>query len=535
MTFSISAGVGFIALFGIAVLNGIVLVEFLNELKEREIKDISERILIATKMRLRPVILTASAAALGFFPMAFSTSAGAEVQRPLATVVIGGLVSATLLTLVILPIIYMIIESRQQNKQQKSKVVPNIVKVILFFIVAGVISNPTHAQVKTVNIDDAVKIAFENNSGLLASSLDVERFEKLERTAFSFEKTQIFYNYEENNFGSNGLPLNVFGISQTFEFPTVYGKRSRYLKEFTGVSQLKYSMDKRELEKKVRQSYYKTLFYLHKEALMQELDSLYEQFKIASNRRYELGETNRLEKITVEIKQKEIDLLAKAAETEVKISYQHLSSLLQIDEPFEIQITPLEKLELPEQQQAGNIDSTQMLAINYQRQMVEASYAHLKLQRSKWLPDIFGGYSYGYGQGENATNYPAYQVGIGIPILWGEQKGNLQAAEVFVQIKENELRNFEKSMTSKLNQLYLDFAQVKEALVYYESDGLQAADEMIEMAQKSFVNGETGYLEFVLSLETAQNFKLMHLDLLNQYNQLALEIMYFTKPQDIEP
>ena len=100
MPFSISAGVGFIALFGIAVLNGIVLIEHFKELKAKGMEDLFERILLGTQQRMRPVLLTASAAALGFLPMAISTSSGAEVQRPLATVVIGGLISATLLTLV---------------------------------------------------------------------------------------------------------------------------------------------------------------------------------------------------------------------------------------------------------------------------------------------------------------------------------------------------------------------------------------------------------------------------------------------------
>jgi cobalt-zinc-cadmium resistance protein CzcA len=118
LPFSISAGVGFIALFGIAVLNGIVLIEHFNELKERGLKNINERIIQGTKERLRPVLLTAGAAALGFLPMAISTSAGAEVQRPLATVVIGGLVSATLLTMIVLPVIYSLL-SRIENKKRK--------------------------------------------------------------------------------------------------------------------------------------------------------------------------------------------------------------------------------------------------------------------------------------------------------------------------------------------------------------------------------------------------------------------------------
>jgi cobalt-zinc-cadmium resistance protein CzcA len=106
MPFSISAGVGFIALFGIAVLNGIVLMSEFNRLYQAGVTNPDELILQGTHVRLRPVLMTALVAALGFFPMALSQSSGAEVQRPLATVVIGGLVSATLLTLVVLPCLY---------------------------------------------------------------------------------------------------------------------------------------------------------------------------------------------------------------------------------------------------------------------------------------------------------------------------------------------------------------------------------------------------------------------------------------------
>jgi len=106
MPFSISAGVGFIALFGVAVLNGIVLIAYFNELKRDGMADLMQRIQAGTKVRLRPVIMTAAVASLGFLPMAISTAPGAEVQQPLATVVIGGLISATFLTLIILPILY---------------------------------------------------------------------------------------------------------------------------------------------------------------------------------------------------------------------------------------------------------------------------------------------------------------------------------------------------------------------------------------------------------------------------------------------
>jgi heavy metal efflux system protein len=103
--FSISAGVGFIALFGVAVLNGLVLVSFARHLEEQGVDHV-QAITQAAELRLRPVLMTALVASLGFVPMAMSTAPGSEVQRPLATVVIGGLITATLLTMFVLPVVY---------------------------------------------------------------------------------------------------------------------------------------------------------------------------------------------------------------------------------------------------------------------------------------------------------------------------------------------------------------------------------------------------------------------------------------------
>jgi heavy metal efflux system protein len=111
MPFSISAGVGFIALFGVAVLNGVVMIAAINRLRE-DGRAVEDAVREGANLRLRPVLMTALVASLGFIPMAVATSAGAEVQRPLATVVIGGLAPSTLLTLLILATLYRWIESR---------------------------------------------------------------------------------------------------------------------------------------------------------------------------------------------------------------------------------------------------------------------------------------------------------------------------------------------------------------------------------------------------------------------------------------
>jgi cobalt-zinc-cadmium resistance protein CzcA len=117
MPFSISAGVGFIALFGVAVLNGIVLISEFNRLrKEDPSMPLATLVFRGTQVRLRPVLMTALVASLGFLPMALSQNAGAEVQRPLATVVIGGLISATLLTLIVLPVLYTYFENTRSSQ-----------------------------------------------------------------------------------------------------------------------------------------------------------------------------------------------------------------------------------------------------------------------------------------------------------------------------------------------------------------------------------------------------------------------------------
>jgi cobalt-zinc-cadmium resistance protein CzcA len=105
MPFSISAGIGFIALFGVAVLNGVVLLTFINDLRQDGMP-LREAVIQGCLLRLRPVLMTATVASIGFIPMALAHGPGAEVQKPLATVVIGGIVTSTLLTLFVLPALY---------------------------------------------------------------------------------------------------------------------------------------------------------------------------------------------------------------------------------------------------------------------------------------------------------------------------------------------------------------------------------------------------------------------------------------------
>ena len=158
MPFSISAGIGFIALFGVAVLNGIVLVGTFNQLEKEGWDDVIKRVIEGTKIRLRPVLMTATVASLGFLPMALSHSAGAEVQKPLATVVIGGLLSATFLTLFVLPLLYIIFNTKM-NLKRKPKV-----KSIVTILVIGLFLSFTSGQAQSrKSIDDVLNMGLKEN------------------------------------------------------------------------------------------------------------------------------------------------------------------------------------------------------------------------------------------------------------------------------------------------------------------------------------------------------------------------------------
>ncbi|GAK76446.1 cobalt-zinc-cadmium resistance protein CzcA [Nonlabens ulvanivorans] len=223
MPFSISAGVGFIVLFGVAVLNGLVMISGLNELKEEGVTNLRDRIVEGTKRRIRPIMLTALTDILGFLPMAILSSAGAEVQRPLATVVIGGLLTSTLLTLFILPIFYQWVEKRSERKV---KLNPNYVTataiVCLLFTIPSAKAQEVASRMDTtivqqesypeIVLDSAVTMARQSYPSLQTGKLEIQRQNVLKASAYDLGSTQLFTGGEEIASGQGIYTL--IGIGQ---------------------------------------------------------------------------------------------------------------------------------------------------------------------------------------------------------------------------------------------------------------------------------------------------------------------------------
>lgn len=514
LPFSISAGVGFIALFGIAVLNGIVLIEHFKELKHQGMKDIDALILKGTTDRLRPVLLTAAAAALGFLPMAISSSAGAEVQRPLATVVIGGLFTATILTMIVLPILYKVFEGQSFKKAKFKKNQSSTYIILLLLSSSLAFSQNTNPELNSLLLK-----AIQNNKGIKAAQLQVDKAKANIKSANTFDKTNIYYSYDQNNLALNELPLRVFGVQQRFAFPTVYGAQKKVFSSEYEKEKANFEIQKNKLSLAVAKSYQHIVYLQHQEKLYQYLDSLYQNFSKASDRRFELGETNYLEKITAQAKFRQIRTKLSQIENDKKAQYELLQSLLQTDETIVVKSNKIATLE------SSTEETSKAIYVAYLESITSNYKSQIMLQKQHWLPDINLDYFQGRNNGLSQSLY-GFQVGVAVPILFSGQVAKSKVAQLELQSweqqKQNEATKIEKYITQKKNEL----AKHQEAINYYNQYGKKLSDEIIKVGNNSYKHGEIDFFQYIQSLENATTIQVDYLDTILQFNQTQLDLQY---------
>lgn len=534
MPFSISAGIGFIALFGVAVLNGIVLISQFNHLKKEGITDIYERVRQGTLLRLRPVILTASVASLGFLPMALSTSAGAEVQKPLATVVIGGLITATILTLIILPVLYILFSGEGKKRKMKTTTVTTLV---LFFITAGsLFTNKSYAQTKPVTLEAALNAALQNNLQLKSASLSVQQKTAMQRTAFDVPRTEITMQQDAADGGSQG---NSVGIVQPFALPVVYKNQSKLLHQQTLLAEKESNIAIFNITRQVRLAYINFQFSYERIRLLNSLDSIYKKFKERAELRQQVGETSNLEKYAAQNKFYEIQLMIKQAKIDVQSNELILQQLLNTRESLQPVDTTLVKIPLDftfDTSLSGHPQTA------FYQQQINVANAELQLEKSKRLPDFNVGYYHqflikGFNPAKINREYTPYtriggfQVGATIPLFFGAQRAKINAAKINTQLMQSQAQAAKTGLQTQYFTQYNEYLKQKEGLDYYETIGLKQADEIIRISQISYKLGEIGYVEYIQNLTMAFDTRLKYLEALNLYNQVIIELNYVNAKQ----
>lgn len=521
MPFSISAGVGFIALFGVAVLNGIVLIAEFNRLKKAGLSNIVRIVVHGTETRLRPVLMTASVASLGFLPMALSNGAGAEVQRPLATVVIGGLLIATFLTLFVLPLLYIAFEKGIKIKLFTNKRLAAIIILCLSFMGTAKAQN-------SITLGKAIETALQNNRQLKSEKLKAEYAKALIKTSADVPQTAISADYGQINGAYNDTR---FSVSQNIAFPAVYKRQKELFREEWKQGLLNVSMKAYELKKAVAQVFYAILYWQEKEKLLKKADTLYSNFFNKASLRLQKGESNILEKTTAENQRLIISIQLRQVQQELVTGALQFQLLLNTDTAY----TPVAgKDDLQIVLSETDISKNPVLQMMEQQQTIAANQT--KVEKSKLLPGLMLGYNNNSfkGTGPDNKNYDgsdrfhSAQLGVSIPIFSKGQKARINASRISESVAESQFQAMDATLQNRYKKLLANYQNNLDIVRYFEDTGLKNAAIIAETAQKQFFNGEINYLDFVVLINQAIGIQSNYTDAVKTLNEAIIQINYLT-------
>ncbi|MBS1940073.1 MAG: CusA/CzcA family heavy metal efflux RND transporter [Bacteroidetes bacterium] len=509
LDFSISAGIGFIALFGVAVLNGIVLMSYFNRLKADGVDDVTDRVVRGTMARLRPVLATAAVASLGFLPMALSTSPGAEVQRPLATVVIGGLITSTLLTLAVVPVLYHWVFSRRRKRGEEvrmrggdggdggnggSGIVTASVVALLFC------GTSVHAQAPVLTLDSAVARALRAYPAITAAELEVQQQEALKKTAFQLDPVNA--QLQSGQINSSAHDINVQATTG-IPFPTAIAQRSRYLKESVKLAE----SDRTRIQAAVRESatgaYLQWAMGMERAQLLQRNDSAMRTLAAFAAKKFDAGATGRLEKVSAQSAADQARLAWNRSRSDIAV---YAAELEQWTGPLNGALPDtvlLRNLSMQPDPTVGAAPNDPVLATAAQQ--AELAKAEWKMERSLWAPTLQGGGFYQTIDG--VSPFSGFLIGTSIPLPGGGQGARTKAARLRSDIAMQQLEELRRSRATELARTRAQWTQLHESLAYFEGNGAALAEALRHDAQRAYLNGEAGYVEFLQGMEQARTIE----------------------------
>lgn len=520
MPFSISAGVGFIALFGIAVLNGIVLMnEFRKIQTEHPDWDLDKVVKEGTSHRLRPVLMTAAVASLGFFPMAISTSSGAEVQRPLATVVIGGLMIATFLTLFLLPLIYKVFYPIS-GFQMKSKKWLFSILLLLF--------GTLNAQIP-ITWQQALDTAVKNHNLLKSYALKKDYHQTLQKTYLEIPLTQ--FSTEVGQFNSIYWD-NKVAISQSFAFPTYYSRQKDYLQKTYQNSVYQFDLQSFEIKKQVLKTYWEYIVTQAKYKLYHELDSLYQILDRIYQLRWEKGDINQSEKQFWEVQKSRFEIAIQQNERELVDLRLKFGAWLQSTQDY---IPKSSTLKFDYQVVKDTLFIQRHPYTKLFENQIDISRSFIKLQQAKRLPELTLGYNNTSIMGVGADDvyyslnkrFQYFQWGIGIPIFQKSLTYHIKAAKIQEQISQMEWQQACFQIKYEHLRAWNQYQTYLQSLQKYEHEILPKSKSILSLMQKRFESGDVPITELFLILQQYLETQMEYLTIVHSYNQSLIELYYY--------
>ncbi|MCB9182983.1 MAG: CusA/CzcA family heavy metal efflux RND transporter [Flavobacteriales bacterium] len=515
MPFSISAGVGFIALFGVAVLNGMVLVGTFRELAAQGVDDAMERVRRGTAARLRPVLMTAAVASLGFLPMALSHGAGAEVQRPLATVVIGGLITATLLTLVVLPAMYVMYHDRR-GRRRASKAAPAALLLLLAVPAA-------QAQVPAYSLEEALRLSAASSPQVLAAQAEAERMSALRGAAGEVPRTEVLYTRGQYN--AYVKDDNNLTITQALPFPTLMAARAKAARAEEELALAHLARTESDLAWQVRKAWHQLQYLYALGRLLEREDSTWAEIARSVEARARAGDASPLEQATARVRagrsHDELRRHRHAVDAE-RIAF---GVLLGLATPADAAPAPFvpSPYAIPDTAHPMGPD----LLVFQQREA--SAHAQRRVERQAFMPDLVLGYfnqtligapldAEGVRLATRSDRFQGIQLGVALPLWARPQAARTKAAGLQEQAARHALAEGARRWRTEVGAAMQRIDADRATLEWYEAEALPNAEAIIAASRTAYAAGAIAQAEHAINVQQALAVHRSRLDLIAAHN-----------------
>jgi cobalt-zinc-cadmium resistance protein CzcA len=487
---------------------------FLELAKRRKYRMSTNQIIReGTPHLLRPVFLTGLTTALGFVPMAIATSAGAEVQRPLATVVIGGVIVSTLLTLIIIPVFYYLVNSSATIMRK-----PFIRKILrpksmLWIVWMSITISPVLAQ-QTVTLEQAVAMAISNSPRLKSADTSIDRSRAAKGEAWELGSTTFDYSWGQINSPiRNDRQLNI--VQPVGSLITPFYKNVLVERQVATGQHFRDIVEK-EITAEVTRAW---VYYLYTRSLVEmygELNRFAEQLHRAGELRFSAGDITLLERSMTATQAASMRSKVFQAGEEYRVASSRLQWVCFSDTPLAPSNTALTLTHTGTY--TGQLGETYSA---YYNSLVNEMKAQENVERSRLFPELSAGY-----MRQNILPYKglnAWMVGVSIPLFFAPQKSRIKQAKLNVDIARYEAQANIRELNNRLEMLKADLRRYAETVLFYESSALNEADALIKSATLQLEHHDTDISQFIQSMNNALEIKRAYAEAMYLYHVAALE------------
>ena len=513
LPFSISAGVGFIALFGVAVLNGILMINHFNDIHKQTMYPLSTNRVIArgTPHLLRPVFLTGLVASLGFVPMAVATSAGAEVQRPLATVVIGGLIVSTVLTLLVIPVFYKIVGSAAVWKRAYSG------KKFFFLLLLALLPIPMKAQ-QVVTLEQAIELAKQNHPRLKTAAAAVRQAKAGRGEVLELAPTEFGYSWGQLN--GEIKKDKQWEVNQNLGSLLTPFYKNVLVNRQIATGTFYHRIVEKEVVAEVKRAWAYYLYAYNLRSLYNDQNQWAEELQRIGELRYQQGEITLLEKNMAATMAADLKNRLFQSQDEEKLALARLNWACYAGQPIVPADTAL--VQFPADIETPTYSEAHLKY--FQSQAGEAK-AQLNVERSRFFPEL----SLGYVRQDilPLKGLNSWMVGVSFPIYFLPRHSKVKQAKATAFIARTEAEANTRNLYNKVSEAIANLRRQSESLHYYTSSALKEADELMKVAALQLRHSETDITEFIQAVNVARDIRRGYIETVYQYNIAALEYELF--------